>query len=301
MDTVGRWAKISNLLKLTLRGWSDDQASSWAAALAFYTMVSLGPVLFVTVTLCGLVLGAERSRSAVIEQLTGLLGPSTEKALIAMMEQAGKHDAGVWATVLGLVTLIAGTSGVFFALQDAFDAIWHVKPDPKASLWQMVKRRFFSLSIVAGLGFMLIVSLVISAGLAALQKVLMASLSLAAALAVPVEFATSLGLFTLAFAGMFRVLPDARLRWRDVWMGAFVTALLFNLGKLAIGLYLGHSNTTSAYGAAGSLALILLWVYYAAQIVFLGAEFTRSFTELYGTRVVAKDGAIKVQSVPVKE
>ena len=288
--------RIKQLITATFQGWSDDKASTWAASLSFFTMLSLGPLLFIAVTVAGLVAGTDTARDAVTEQIGQLLGPKSADTVATMMRQAHQPGRGWLGTLLGIATLIFGASGVFAALQESMDSIWHVKPDPKAGLASLLRRRFLSMSMILSVGFLLTVSLVTSSVIAALGHTLRDSLPLGSALAMGLEFAVSSALLTLFFSAMFKVLPDAKVAWRDVWIGGAVTALLFNAGKLLIGLYLGRTEVASPYGAAGSLALLLIWVYYAAQIMFLGGEFTRVFAEMFGHPLEPAKDAVAVET-----
>ena len=264
---------LIKLVKSTLFKWSDDKASTLAASLAFYTMLSLGPLLILMIAIAGLVFGQDTVRHELMQQVVGLVGQASSDAIDTMIRQSDQHKSGLVATVLGIVTLIFAASGVFAALQDAMNTIWHVQPRPGTSIGAFLRQRFLSFSMILGMGFLLLVSLGLSSAVAALGHWLADIFPPTAFIGEVLNFSLQLVLATGLFAAIYKVLPDVKLRWRDVALGAFVTAILFTAGKFLIGLYLVNANIGSVYGAAGSLALVLIWVYYSAQILFLGAEF----------------------------
>lgn len=290
--------KIFATLKGAAAAWQEDNASNWAAALAFYTMMSVGPLLFLAIALAGTIFGVDAAQGAMLHQVEKLMGPEAARALGEMVRAAPVPRGGFWRSAFGACTLLFGASGVFSALQDAMDQIWHVRPKKGAGLRFVLKKRFLSASMVFGLGFLLIVSLAFDGVVAALWGGMNGP---GATLAPIVEFfVSSLG-GTALLLGTFKVLPDVRLRWRSAAIGAGATALLLNAGKTALGLYLGHSGVTDVYGAAGSLALVLIWVYYAAQIVLFGAAFTRVVAQQLGEDVRPTEEAVPVQTVPTPE
>jgi membrane protein len=255
------------------------------ASLAFYTLLSLAPLLVVIVALAGLVYGEEAARGQIVAQLSGLMGNTGATAIEEIIKQARQPTVGIFATVAGLVTLFFGATAVVAELRDALNTIYEL-PSPEVtglkSLIMFVRERFFSFAMVLSVGFLLLVSLAINAGLAAMGTWFTGWLP-----ALLLQFASTLVtwiIITVLFAGIYKVLPDVTIEWRDVILGAAVTSLLFNLGKFVIGLYLGSSTVASAYGAAGSLVILLIWVYYSAQIFFLGAEFTQVFANRYGSQ-----------------
>lgn len=292
-------ARTLRILRQTVTNWSDDGASNWAAALAFYTMLSMGPLLFVAVAVAGLVFGQEIASSAMLEQMASLMGEDAAQAVGHMMQQAATPQRGLVATAVGVATLLFGATGVFAALQDAINSLWHVRPKPDAGAMVWVKKRFLSMSMVLGLGFLLMVSLVLNGLLAALWQ--QTSGVPTSHLLRAGEFISSWALGGMLLAGIFKVLPDARIAWRSAVVGAATTTVLLNIGKAAIGLYLGRSGITSPFGAAGSLALVLLWVYYAAQVLFLGAAFTRVFSQEAGAQIQPDQDAVAVKTVPESE
>jgi membrane protein len=284
---------IWDLLTETFNGWSEDKAPRLGAALAYYTIFSLAPLLVIVIGIAAFVFGREAAQGQVLGQLQGLLGEEGGKAIQSMIQNATQNKAtGVLATLIGIATLLFGASGVFGELQDALNTVWGVKPKPGRGILGVVKQRFLSFAMVAGIAFLLLVSLTVSTALAALGK-FMAGLFQTELLHV-LNFVLSFAVITFLFAMIYKLLPDARIAWTDVWIGAVVTALLFTIGKFAIGLYLGKSSVASAYGAAGSLVIVLVWIYYSAQILFFGAEFTEVYARRYGSGFKAAPGAVPV-------
>jgi len=275
-----------HLLKEAFSDWSHDRAPRLGAALAYYTVFSLVPFLVVIIALIGLVFGQEAAQSAILSQIAALVGEQSAAAIKDMIQRADQPSTGVFATVIALATLLLGASGVFGQLQDALNTVWGVEPKEGRGLWGFIKDRFLSFVAVLGTGFLLLVSLVLSSALAAMGKWFSGLLPLPEAVLELMNVALSFVVVTGLFALIFKVLPDAKVAWRDVWVGAALTSILFTVGKFALGLYLGKSNVASAYGAAGSLVLVLLWVYYSAQILLFGAEFTQVYANEVGERIV---------------
>lgn len=262
------------LLTETYREWNEDHAPRLGAALAFYAMLSLGPLLLLILSGTALLFGEAAARGQIMGQIDGLVGTEGAAAIQEVLAASAAHEGAGWfATLVGLLTLLIGASGVFGQLQEALNLIWNVKPQ-QFSFWMLVRRRFFSFTMVLGTGFLLLISLIVSAALAMLGEFSLA-LPGAEILWQGVNQLVGFAIITGLFAVIFKYVPDIRIAWRDVWIGAALTAALFTLGKLAIGLYLGHSAFSSTYGAAGSLVVVLVWVYYSAQILFFGAEFTQ--------------------------
>jgi membrane protein len=274
-----------SILKDTAKEWSEDKASRHAAALSYYTIFSIAPMLIIAIAVAGLVFGQEAARKGIMDEIGGMIGQGGAEAIQAMMEGASKPKEGIIATVLGVVALLFGASGVFGQLQDSMNTMWEVRPKPGKGVLGFLKSRFTSFSMVLVIAFLLLVSLVLSAGLSAMGKYLGGFLGEAGVLLRVVDLVVSLGVVTLLFGLMFKYLPDAEVRWKDVWTGALVTAVLFGAGRFLIGLYLGRSAVGSAYGAAGSLVIILLWIYYSSQILFFGAEFTQVYASRKGAKV----------------
>lgn len=286
------------LLKKTFGEFIQDDCMSMGAALAFYTMFSLAPILIILITLVSLFLGSsEAAQTQLIQQINSLMGAEAGKQAQAMAEAQLRQGTSGIATILGLVALLFGATGVMAQLQYSLNRIWKVEPDPnRGGLKNFLMKRLLSFAMIVAIAFLLLVSLVLSAVLAAFAQRLAAVLpeGTSPGIFLGMDILLSLVVFTLLFGIMFKVLPDAKMRWRDLWVGAFVTALLFSLGKLLIGLYLGRSHVGSAYGVAGSLAVLLIWVYYSSLIVFLGAEFTRAWASSYGQEIVPAEGAVRV-------
>jgi membrane protein len=274
------------MLKQTFTDWSNDKVPRLGAALAYYTVFSIVPLLVIIIAIIGLVFGQEAAQGYIIEQIAGLVGEQSANAIKDMLERANQPSTGIVATVVAIVTLLFGASGLFGQLQDALNSIWGVEPKPDRGIWGMIQDRFLSFMAVLGTAFLLLVSLVLSAGLSAFGKWFGGWLPAPEFVLQALNFVISFGVITVLFAMMFKLLPDARIAWNDVWVGAAITALLFTIGKLLIGLYLGKSDVGSAYGAAGSLVILLVWVYYSAQILLFGAEFTQVYANTSGARIV---------------
>jgi membrane protein len=253
-----------SIAKQAAKAWNDDYAPSMGAALAYYTLFSIAPLLLIVIAVAGLAFGDEAARGGLFDQLSGLVGPAGAQAIESLVEHANRPGAGAIAMVSGTVALLLGASAVFGELQNALDRIWRAPARKQDSGWlKLVRSRLLSFGMILAIAFVLMVSLVLSALLAALGK--WWGLDLIASFAVT----------TLLFALVYKIIPRVRIRWRDVWAGAAVTAALFALGKFLIGLYLGRASPASAFGAAGSLVVVMVWVYYSAQIFLLGAEFTK--------------------------
>ena len=271
------------LIKATVNGYIDDNALSRGAAIAYYTVFSLAPMLVIIVAIAGTVFGEKAAQGALSHQLDGLLGHDAATAVQGMVTSAWRSQSSGIATIIGLVTLLLTATGVFGEMQGALNAIW--RAEPKATtVGRLLRARAASLGLVATLGFLMMVSLVISAAIAAVQTYMGAFMAELTILIRLLNFGVSLVLVTVLFAAIYKILPDRQLQWGDVWVGAFVTALLFDLGKTLIGLYIGSTAVASSFGAAGALAIILVWVYYSSQIFLLGAEFTRVWAEQKGSR-----------------
>ncbi|MBV8839445.1 MAG: YihY/virulence factor BrkB family protein [Alphaproteobacteria bacterium] len=269
------------LLKDTVLGFIDDEALTRGAAIAFYTVTSLAPVLLLVVAVAGLVFGRDAAQSAVLQQLSGLMGAQTAGVLQSALASASAKSSGILAGIVGIVTLLVTASGVFGEMQTALNRIWKAEPSG-ATMSRLIRARAASLGLVGALGFVLAASLVVSAGLTALGHSLDAVLPFGDAVMRVANFVVSLVLLSVLFAAIYKVLPDRPIAWRDVLVGALVTALLFTIGKSLIGWYLGSSAIASSYGAAGGLILLFLWVYYSTQVFLLGAEFTRAYATRRG-------------------
>jgi membrane protein len=272
------------ILKRTLAGWWNDNVPRLGASLAYYTLFALAPILIVAITIAGFVFGAEAVQREVTGQIGGLVGESGGEAVRAMLEGASQRSGNGIATAIGLVTFFLGATGAFLELQTALNAVWRVKPRADAGIKDMLLQRLLSFGLVVGVGFVLLVSLLVSAALSALNRYMGTIFPDIAAAWQGINTLVSLGVVTLLFAMIYQFLPDVDLRLRDVWVGGLVTAGLFNVGKFLIGLYLGTSGVATTYGAAGSVVVLLIWVYYSSQVVLLGAEFTKAYVERVGGR-----------------
>ena len=299
---------VLSTLKETYGDWSEDKASRLAAALAYYTAFSIAPLLLISIAVAGLVFGREAAQGQIFAQLEGLIGADGASAIQTGIANSDSSGAGTLSAIVGLVTLIWSASNLFGQLQDALNTIWEVQPDPNAGIVATVKRRFLSMTMVLGIAVVLLVSLVLSAGLSAVGGLLGDVLPGGNIVWQIVNFVISFVIVTALFAAIYKVLPDATVAWNDVWVGAAVTALLFTAGKLLIGLYLGHASVGSTFGAAGSLLVFLVWVYYSAQILFFGAEFTQVYARRFGSRIVPAEGAVPLtdearaqQGIPARE
>jgi membrane protein len=269
-------SKMWRLLKATVLSFIEDEALSRGAAIAFYTVTSLAPILLIVVAIAGLAFGQEAAQKAITDQLTGLMGAQTADVLQSAVAGASNKSSGILATAVGIVTLLVTASGVFGEMQTALNKIWDAEPRA-STVSRLIWARAISLGLVAALGFLLLVSLVVSAVLTAFGTYLNSVLPFGSLILSLVNFVVSLALISVLFAAIYKVLPDRPIAWRDVITGAIVTALLFTAGKSLIGWYLGSSAVASSYGAAGGLIILLLWVYYSTQIFLLGAEFTKSY------------------------
>jgi membrane protein len=255
---------------------------------------SLAPLLVIAIAVASLVFDPAEVQRGVVEQVGGLVGSEGAGLIETMIQNAQQPGTGIVATILGVVGLLLGALGAFGQLQDALNTIWEVKPKSGGGILALLRDRLLSLTMVLVVGFLLLVSLVISAGLAAVGNFMASLLPESELLLQVLNFALSFAVITVLFALMFKYMPDAKIAWGDVWIGAAITALLFTIGKILIGLYLGNASVTSSYGAAGSLAVLLLWMYYSAQIFFLGAEFTQVYANRFGSRVVPAENAERV-------
>jgi membrane protein len=264
--------------------FSEDKAPRLGAALAYYTIFSIAPLLVITIAIVGVVFHKEAAQGMIDDQLAHLIGKQGGEAIQSMIKGAGdKKNTGIVASIIGFVVLLFGASGVFIQLKDALNTIWNVEPEKQAGgVMGFIKTRFLSFGLVLAVGFLLLVSLVISTVLSGVGKFLGGIAFLTPVLGI-LNFAISFGVITGLFAMLFKWLPDVKLRWKDVLLGAAITSFLFTIGKSLIGMYLGKSSVTSAYGAAGSLVVLLIWIYYSAQILFFGAELTQVYTRRYGS------------------
>lgn len=279
------------VVKEAARDWSDDHAPQLGAALAYYTVFSLAPTLVIAIAIAGLVFGADAVQSQLDEQLESFVGKEGAEAVQSMIAAANRPKSGMLASLFGIAALLFGASGVFTQMKDALNTIFEVELKPGIGFWVKVKDRFLSFAMVLAIGFCLLVTLLVSAAVATLTAFLGNMIPGPNILAHLTDIVVSVGVVTLLFAMIFKYLPDIKISWRDVWLGAIVTALLFTIGKYAIGLYIGYAAVGSAYGAAGSLIVVLIWAYYSSQILFFGAELTQAYSRLCGSKVVPSDKA----------
>jgi membrane protein len=268
-----------SIFKMTFAAWNKHEAPRLGAALAFYTILSLSPLVIIVVALAGLIFSRSTAQAHVLSQVQGMIGLEGGKAMQSMLANAQKPAAGILGTIVGLLSLLFGASGVFTELRSALNLIWEVNPEETSGVVALLRERFFSFGMVLSIGFLLLVSLVISAVLAAVGKFFGGLLPISSSVLAVLNFLLSYIGVAVLFGLIFRFVPEARVRWRSVWPGALATALFFIIGKTLIGLYLGKSSLGSAYGAAGSVIVVIVWVYYSAQIFFFGAEFTHAYSE----------------------
>jgi len=288
------------LLKTTATQWVDDKCPQLGAALAYFTVFSLAPLILILLAFFGLFFGSEHASDKIIEQLQYLIDPSGIKVIQDIATSASKPQSGLLATTIGIIVGLFGASGVFGQLQEALNTIWGVKAKPGAGLWAFFRARFLSFAMVAGVCFLLLISLTIESVLRGLSNYLQNLLPGGHILALILFLILDLGVVIVLFAMIFRFLPDMKIAWRDVWIGASLTAVLFVVGKFLLGLYLGSGAAGSAYGAASSLITLLLWIYYSAQILLFGAEFTQVYTHAYGSLVKPEDHAVRVKRVEIE-
>lgn len=277
------------LFKETFWQWIEDNPSQLGAALAYYAIFAIAPLLVIAVAIAGLVFGVQATENQLVGALQGLVGQEIATAIQATIRSASTPRSGIVATVVGIATSFLGAAGVVAQLQSALNTIWQVEPQPGRGVLGMVKDYVVSFLMVLGLGFFLLVSLVVSTGMSALSHSVTAVLPGGAVVWQWVDFLVSFALITVLFALTYKIVPHVRIAWKDVWIGAAMTSLLFTIGKFLIGWYLAHSSVTSAYGAAGSVVIILLWVYYSAQVFFFGAEFTRVYAHKHGAGIVSAE------------
>ena len=284
------------ILKAAIKGFIDDLALKYSASLAYYTIFSLAPLLLLVISLAGIFLGRDAIQGRLFEEINGIVGADSAKQIqdmITRIELSGKSTVSM---IVGIVTLLAGATTVFGEIQESINLIWQVKPKPKVAWVKIVKDRLLSGSMIVTLGFLLLVSLLLNGALLALSDKLKTFLpDITVVIFNLVNLAVSFIVITVLFAVIFKVLPDAKMKWKDVWPGAIFTAVLFIIGRLVIGIYIAKSGTSSTYGAAGSLIVILLWIYYTAAILYFGAEFTRAYADFYGVRIEPAEFAVHVE------
>jgi len=280
-----RLRSIFDLFKETFQEWNEDKAPRLAAALAYYTAFSIAPLLIIAIAIASAIFDEQAVRGQLDNQIQGVVGAQAADAVQEMIANSSRDSTGIIASIIGVATLLLGAAGLFGQLQDALNTVWDVPPKPNQGIMKTIRDRFISFAMVLGIGFMLLVSLLLTTILSAINGWVAGGLPGTEFIAQVLNFALSFGVITLLFAAIYKVLPDTPVKWNDVWIGAAFTALLFTVGKLLIGLYLGNSTIGSSYGAAGSFVVLLVWIYYSAQILLLGAEFTQVYARRRGSRV----------------
>lgn len=286
--------KSWGVIKEGISSWNDDKAPRLGASLAFYTVFSISPLFIIVLAIARLWFQGDSAEDELFAQVKAMVGEEGGDALRSLVSQPESKKSGVLATIVAGVTLIFGATTVFAQLQDALNSIWKVKPKPGQGVRGFLQKRLLSFALILAIGFLLLVTLVLSAGLSALGKTLQGPGSELDMVWQILNMIISFAVITILLAMIFKIMPDADIKWSDVWGGAAVTALLFTLGKFFIGLYLGRSSVTSAYGAAGSVIVVLLWVYYSSQIVFFGAEITRIYAQKYGSHAGPSKNAVAI-------
>ncbi len=281
--------------KTTFSKWWAMDPFRQSAVIAYYAVFSLPALLVVIITVAGFAFGADAVHSKVMGQVKDTMGPETADQVKVMLEKASESKTSIWATIIGAVTVIIGSIGVFIELQKTLNIVWEVEAAPHKGIWGFLRARVFSFGLILSIAFLLMVSLMISTALAAASELLRADSSkILALLFEAVNFIVSLGVISFLFSLMFKYLPDAKIKWKQAWLGAVVTGVLFTIGKTALAFYFGKADPGSGYGAAGSIILILLWVSYSSMILFLGAEFTHTYA-------VVKEGSVKPSETGKKE
>ena len=277
--------KYLDFLKKLYAHWSEDRIAIFAAALAYYTAFALAPFLIICTSVVGLAFGQDAAQGQVLEQIQAMVGKESADLIQTMIISASKPSSGITAQVISIILLILATSGVFSQIQMGLNNIWGVEPKPGRGIWGIIKDRFLSFTIVLGVAFLLLVSLLLSVVITMMSSYLSRLLPGGELIAWSLNFAISLAVITILFAMIFKILPDIELTLRDVIWGAFWTAVLFTIGKTLLGFYLGQSHVANAFGPAGSLIVILIWVYYSSQILFIGAELTKMYVTRHGRKV----------------
>jgi membrane protein len=282
-----------DVVKETFSKWIDDKAPRLAASLSYYTIFAMAPTLVIVIAVASMVFGEEAAQGKIVTEIEELVGREGAEAVQTILRNSAQDDTGILATALSILVLIVGATTVFVELQDSLNTIWGVTPKPGRGILGMLRDRFLSFAMVIGTGFLLMVSLIVSAALTALQEWLGGMFPhLGITVVRIIQMVLSVAIFTVMAGAIYKVLPDVKIAWRDVAIGALITAVLFTLGKFLIGLYLGQSGVASTYGAAGSLAVLFVWIYYSGLIFFLGAEFTQVYANRWGKRVEPSANAI---------
>lgn len=292
---------IWKVLKNSVTGFSDHKVTKLSGSLAYYTVFSMAPLLVVIISLCGIFLGQEAAQGEIYKQLAGFMGKETALQLQNIVEKAAIGNKGTVAFIIGIVTLLVGATSVFSDIQDSINSIWGLKAKPKRGWLKMLQNRFLSFSVIISLGFILLVSLAVTTVLDGFSSRLQARYQdISVIVFYILNQIVTLGVISLIFGVIFKVLPDAEIKWRDVALGAIVTAVLFMLGKFGISIYIGQSDVGSTYGAAGSLVILLLWTYYSSIILYFGAEFTKAYAVAYGSEIKPAHYAVTTREIEVE-
>jgi len=289
---------VKSLFKDTFQEWKDDTAPKMAAALSYYAVFSMGPLLLIALTVASAFFGEEAARTQMLSQISNIVGAASTEVIAGMLQNIRDKQSTGATAILGVGLLILTASGLFAELQDSLNRIWEIRPLPTKGLGPLIKKRLLSFGMVFSIGFLLLISLILTSVMEAGLKYMGDRIPGADFLWQAFAFIVSFGLVTVLFACMFRYLPDAKIEWRDLWKGSAITAAFFTIGKTGISLYLAHSATASVFGAAGSLVILLLWIYYSAQIFFFGAEFTQVYTKKHGSGIVPNANAERINKNP---
>lgn len=293
---------IVPLLKKSFTGFSEDKVLKLSGSLAYSTIFSLAPLLVVIISICSVFLGQQAVQGTIYTQIKGFVGADAAAQLQDMIKNASLSGKGTSAAIIGGVTLVIGATAVFGEIQDSINTIWGLKPTPKAGMMKMIKNRLLSFGMIGSLGFLLLVSLGVSAVVDAIGNRLKAHFpDVTVVVFYILNLILTLGITTVLFGGIFKVLPDAKIKWKDIWVGAITTAVLFMLGRLGISLYISKSNIGSTYGSAGALAVMLVWIYYSAVILYFGAEFTKYYVLSFGSPIRPNQYAVAVSTVEVEQ
>jgi len=292
---------LGKLFKTTFKEWNNKDPFRQSAVIAYYAIFSIPGLLVLIITITGYFFGADAVNKNILTQVSSTMGADTAAQIKGMLENVSQSKSTIWGSVIGIATILAGSTGVFVELQKTLNMIWKVKVVPQKGIWPILKARLFSFGLILAIAFLLLVSLVISTAIAAISELIKGDISdFMVILFTVLNFIFSLTIISILFALMFKILPDAKIKWKHVWMGSLVTGLLFTIGKTALAFYFGKAQPASVYGAAGSLILILLWVSYSSMILFFGAEFTASYAKMYSgktppTEIAKADDSTKIQ------
>ncbi|HEU5051730.1 MAG TPA: YihY/virulence factor BrkB family protein [Hanamia sp.] len=293
--------RIWQVLKKSFQGFSDDRITKMSSSLAYYTIFSMAPLLIIIISLSGLFLGQDAAEGKIYAQLSNFIGSNTASQLQTMIHNASLSGKSRFAAIIGVITLVVGATTVFAEIQDTINFIWGIKPKPKKGWLILIKNRFLSFSVIIGLAFLLLVSLTISTLIDSFSDSLKAHFPQITVIALYIiNTILTLIITTIIFGAIFKVLPDAKIRWKDVIAGAITTAVLFMLAKFGISYYISKSNVGSTYGAAGSLVILLLWVYFSAMILYFGAEFTKAYAVKFGNRIYPEEYAVTTKTVEIE-